>query len=556
MGDKRLTAFGKLIRGYAKTCLEKKALPQSITLITTAVLTLLLSLAQLAPIQQAALNSESVEHLEGDLIVDGGVTQTIEGKQLYIKGNLIVKDGSTLIVKNSTIVLELRFFGEYWAEVRDGSQLIVENSTLERTDGHNTLFVVNPGCRVVLRNVFSGWDIAPNGGEILLENYDASSARNGIFFSSGQIVAKNSKFNIISVVVASEERKCVELEGLSPGYVDHLVITRGSDKRLELISSEVDKWVVDVGFPNKPSHADVVVKDSKLWGLWIWFNPESEVVIKDIQPGTFTHWRMSEAWKVEGMGYDIELINTSVDMFKLQIVGKAVVERVSGVQVAPRGSSYVYVKDSVIEVNLILRGNEHVVLENTEVRASMIELIQDRSSIQYVIGRGGTHYLEFRNAVVKVPFEIGCDYAFITGDVTIEPGVGVIWACGVVDREFSVEVCDVFGNPIGGAYVEVLDSGGNVVWSGWTDEGGRAKFTIRFTEKNYEDTWVLRVEAGGESSSTGFGFLSSTPIRARVLLPLPLIVFIAHWKWYAVAIALTALAGVGILVWRRLRKRE
>jgi len=300
--------------------------------------------------------------------------------------------------------------------------------------------------------------------------------------------------------------------------IEHLVIEK-NDKNdyLELINTTVNRWVADAGDPVNPSFVDLVVRNSKLWGLWIWFCPGTDVELSNIEPGIYPNWRMSDVWGLDGVGYDIELLDTTVEMFKLQILGNARIENVSGVQVATRGSSFAHVKNSIIQFNLILRGDEQVILEDTEVRDGLVQLIEDRSDLQYSIGRGGTHYLEFRRAVINAPFEIASDYTEIKGEVTILAGLqDVNWVFGIIDREFPIIVVDSDGHPIGDVQVEMVSPEGDVAWTGLTDDKGEIYPLIRFRKENYDKEWELKATADDLYASQRMGFLTNTPIMVSL----------------------------------------
>jgi hypothetical protein len=385
--------------------------------------------------------------------------------------------------------------------------------------------MVRPGSEAIIKNTVCGWDIT-EGGKIILENYDASSAANGIFFYRGKIIAVNSRFNIISIPVRGSQKYTSELSNLNPGLIQRLLIEKNDgDDYLQLTNTIVNRWVVDAGDPVDPSFVDLVVKNSKLWGLWIWFCPGTDVGLSNIKPGIYPYWRMSDAWSLNGVDYDIELVNTTIEMFKLQTLGNARIENVSGVQVATRGSSFAYVKNSIIEASLILRGNEHVILENSEVQRGSVQLIEDRSDLQYVIGRGGVHYLEFRKAVIETPLEIASEYTRIKGEVTIHTRYAEVnWVFGIVEREFPVVILDSEGCPMENAQVEVISPEGNVICRKFTDQQGKALFNITFTKENYNKKWILNITADGMSISERVGFLTSTPILLTYFKPAEFIV--------------------------------
>jgi hypothetical protein len=459
----------------------------------------------------SASASENEIHHQGGLIIEGGITHVIENTTIYVDGNIFVKDKSTLIIRNSTVILELNFFGEHWVEVSDQSKLLVDNSTLERTNQHVTIFLIRPGCEATINNTRCGWDLN-QGGKVVLKNYDASAASNGIIFNEGQIEALDSNFNIIAVPVRGREKDTVELDGLNPGHIDNVMIQKeGGKDYLKLTNSIVERWVVDVGEAQYPSLVDVVIRNSRLSGLWIWFFPGSDAEIRDVTVGIYPFWKMSDAWSLDNVGYDVTLENTYVEWFKLQIVGNARIENASGIQVATRGSSLVHVKDSIIQWDLILRGNEHVILEDTEIQGTTFQMLEDRSDLQYTIGKGGTHHLEFRQATVKVPIHIAAEYTKMEGEVTFLTSLQKVnWAFGKVEREYPVVVLDHGNNPLPGMPMQLLDFYNDSVWYGTTDGNGKLFPMITFDENNYTQEWTLVSLDGGFSKT--LDLLTSTPV--------------------------------------------
>ena len=69
---------------------------------------------------------ENVTTHEGDLIINGTQMYVIENATFFIDGNIIVRDYSTLVIRNSKVILQLEFFGEHWVEMRDYSRLLVD----------------------------------------------------------------------------------------------------------------------------------------------------------------------------------------------------------------------------------------------------------------------------------------------------------------------------------------------------------------------------------------------------------------------------------------------
>lgn len=451
------------------------------------------------------------ENVTGDLVIEGTQTYVVENTTVYIDGNIFVRDNATLTIRNSMVILQQRFFAEHWIWILDHSKLLVDNATLGRSAPHNTLLVIDAEAEANIRNSVSEWGIQAVG-KVTLENYDASNATNGIFFIAGNITVNNSRINIVEIHhIYSSEKGTFEADGLHPGLTEHLIIER-EGSFLEVTNTTVKEWVLDVGEPRYPNFLNVIVTNSEL-DLWIWFCNGTNVEISNVTRAFHAHWRMSDAWRLEGVTYDIEVVNSTIDSFKLQIIGNALIENASRVQVAPRGSSFVYVKNSVIDYGgLILRGNEHVILEDSE--AVRVQLLEDASE---AVGRGGIHHLEFRRGIISDSLDIASNYTKIEGNVTIRLSPDrVNWVFGIVDRDFPIVVSTQSGEPLSNTTLALFDSQHRIVWSGTTSEGGIALLNLTFAEGNWTDTLRLEGFEGNYSAAMNVSFLSNTPIVLKM----------------------------------------
>ena len=448
---------------------------------------------------------KEIMYHNGNLIVEGGETYVIENVTFFIDGNIFVEEDSTLLIQNSEIILESRFFTHYNAYLRGNAKFIAENSTLESRGHHTVMFKVGDGT-LMLSNTEYEWQIHASGGIIVITS--CKSTRAPIFFQGGEITISDSEVYVIGIPVNSEEESVFELDNLHPGFNKHLIIKRShGNKILELTNTFVSGWVVDVGSGTRLTYENLVVKNSVLSGLWFWFHTDSYVEISDLELGYFSHWKMREEWKLEGVTYNVELINTTVtDLYKLQIYGQALIENVSGAQVAPRGSAFVYVKNSTIDPNLVLRGNEYVILEDTEVGG--VELEEDRSIRP---ARGGIHLLELRGAQIT-GMEIASNYTLIKGEGIFNARFEDInWAFGIVEREFPV-IVEFEGNPYPNASLNLVDSSGSLIWNGKTDANGTALFNLTFTVENYAERHRLLATLKDRTISRKVNFLSDTPV--------------------------------------------
>ena len=454
-------------------------------------------------------DKKDIVHHSGDLIVECGETYLIENVKLSIEGNIFVKNNATLKIENSDLILESIFFTQYNVELSDNAKFIAENSTLGSWDMKKVMFIVKEA-NVQLINTIYEWQIHADGGNIFLKSCKSTS--NPIFFKGGKIYINNSDIYVITIPINNNKKSSSEFNNLHPGFNKHIIIERNDGKKhLELTNTSISGWILDVGDAQGPTYEDLVVKNSILDGIWFWFHANSSVEINGLELGYFSYWRMQEEWNLKNVDYDVKLVNTTInDLYKLQILGNALIENVSGTQVAPRGSSFIYVKNSRIEPNLVLRGNEYVIIEDTEIFA--IDLEEDTSILENIIRKGGNHYLELRNTKIFGSIEIASNFTIIRGDFMITSSIEDInWAFGIVEREFPVFI-ECNGNPCQNASLYLIDPNGKLIWGGITDKNGCALFNVTFTKENYAEKFSLDVEWYNRSISKNIYFLKNTPL--------------------------------------------
>ena len=149
---------------------------------------------------------------------------------------------------------------------------------------------------------------------------------------------------------------------------------------------------------------------------------------------------------------------------------------------------------------------------------SVVRLV--RSHMVEFIPRDFFGVMEFQDArwteageiIGGTPYYSAANRFVMRGTLTIE-GVreNLQWKEAQVTREFPVQVLDTTGSPMAGALVKV---GGQ---THRTDSGGRATFSIVFTEANYDQPLRLEVWVEGELAAVRqVDFFTSTPIRIRL----------------------------------------
>jgi len=460
----------------------------------------------------------SYEHgivLQGDEIV------IIENQTLHLQGDIIVKDEATLIIRNSRIIWELTHFVSYIGHVTDNGKLIVENSALEVGIPINANLHVNGGknASMIIKNSRCTWDILVSRGSLRVISSSIVGA-NGIFFfgqSSSHVTIRDSQVRWMVIKIAGE-REEIRINGMKPGKIEHLSLKTLEGAKLDIANSSVSGWVVDIDFyddPNKYNEKHVILENSELASLWLWFRPGSYVKISNWGAGHYRYWNLKDSSILNNIKYDLTLINTTIIEFvKLQVLGRAEFDNMKYIQVSSWGNADVFVNNSIISAGILLRGsNDSVKIWNSKVISG--DLIMMNAS--HLAGFGGDfHHLEFKNTQIYNlnEIEMATNYSVIKGDVKLESNFERVlrWPYGRVLREFTIIVRDENGKPIPRARVYLLDPEGKLISSKLTDNDGQVKFSIIFNSENYNQIWTLEIVKIPLSVTEEVRFLSSTPI--------------------------------------------
>lgn len=457
---------------------------------------------------------------EKGIILNGDKTVIIENQTLHLKGDIIIKDNSKLIVRNSTIIWEITHFVSYVARIYDNGKLIVENSILERGIPINAnLWMEGDNPTVILRNSRCTWDILAGKGRLVIESSSVVGA-NGVFFfgqSDPQVDIQNSQIRWMVVKIAGKEEE-VRINGMRPGHVKELTILTREGAKLRINNSSIGGWVIDMDFyydPSRYNEKHLILKNSILASLWLWFRPGSYIKIEDWGAGHYEYWNLRKNAILKGIKYDLTLINTTiVEFIKLQVLGKAEFNNLSSIQIATWGNSNVFVNNSIITGGLLLRGiNESVRVYNSRIFGC--DFIMMNASHLAEFG-GDVHHVEFKNTSIQRlnVIEIATNYSEVRGEVSLHRYLEDIlrWSYGKVAREFPIIILDENGNPLSNAIVSLISPEGRLIANKLTDNDGRVNFTIMFDRNNYNKEWIIQAAKAPLIAIRKIKFLSSTPI--------------------------------------------
>ncbi len=119
----------------------------------------------------------------------------------------------------------------------------------------------------------------------------------------------------------------------------------------------------------------------------------------------------------------------------------------------------------------------------------------------------------FDKSTIQVLTALVPSNSTIEGNITFSPDAYVsCWFDTIIRRIYPVLLVDGNGNPISNASLYLYDKDGNPVWTGMTDNEGRASFEIEFNDDNYTGLWELTIEYEDKVIRRQVKLLSSTPI--------------------------------------------
>lgn len=469
-------------------------------------------------------NHFTVKHFEEvyrerDLVLEGNECLTIENKKYIMDGEIKLKDNAKLIITNSHFIMNISYFNEYRVWLYDNSKLVVKNSTLARKiNSKVNIDFMSRNATLDMENSTSYWCINPKkGGNI---DINSSEINKSIFFnfnSQPQVNLKNSSVRILMIdPLTRDSDDTIRFEGLESGKKQNLNIKLKNGALLKLNNSEVRSWVIDL-WDKSWLDKHVVLKNSEIAGLWFWIGKGKDVTISDFSAGYYDYWNFQEEAEAGEVNYDLTLLNSSIlggqtANIKLNTIGHALYENLKDVQIGTWGHGKIIIKDSEIDTNVNLRGeNDYIRIENSTIRNSQLLFLDARN---YAVPGGDEHYIEFNNVIIypSSSIVIATTYSNIKGEVNIATNrLEFNW--GIVDREYPVLAKHENGDPVKNLDLTLIDPNGEKAWKGTTNEKGKAKFKIRFNENNYHKKWKLKTtHPSGIEMCQKISFLSDTPI--------------------------------------------
>ena len=440
----------------------------------------------------------------GDLIVEGDKTFVIEDTTFFIKGNIIVKENGSLIIRNSHVIVEDTYKNEFWVWVRNRARLNIENSVLEATYTPLELMCIpSDDAELTVKNSSLHWRIGADGGKVTIESSTVVDVWLGGWSPLFINVTNSTIYNTMQLRFLDEQED-VELIGLESDQKIASLYFRLGRNVLRLENTEVSKWIVGLTEFYRKS---LTIRDSHMREINLCF--DEPINISGIKPGYFENWNVHQ--NVQGpTPWSLTLVNTRVDAWKLVTLNDAYIENVKTI-LTPFRDKTVIVRNSEI-LSLDARGSKY--LRFTNCRVNHIRLTHMPVLEEYV--GHGNFFIEFENSTLG-PTEIAVQYAFIKGTVRFQlltpfPLEKVNFRKGVLVREYPITVFNEFGEPTPNASINLRDFEGRLVGSTTTDREGKATLNVTFTKENYFKKWTLEVIARSLTFTKEIDLVTDTPI--------------------------------------------
>jgi hypothetical protein len=414
---------------------------------------------------------------KGNIILEGRDFLRLENGTFEQFGNVYLKDGSNLILRNATLYISRykRLLNHWGIYLEDKASLEIKDSIL--LPGKETLVVIHARdrTRVDMKNSPTKIHLftMSENAEALVEDSEIVGNIGGLVGAHGKARVKvsNSKIGAINLWIPSGAT--FETSGLRTGFFKEWDLQKdtkvsGIDYNIILTNTELVKDTIGPGPFERgwpvfiDSGANVTIKDSELRKVVIELHDEK---------AEFTNFALNKS---------TNFIYRNIHLENVTVKGQW--------GIFMHGSSEVIVRDSDAFWTFIY-GDSTLTLINTHMNE-----FDPRNFYGQVI---------FENSRWDTAAEIIQNNDFtIKGSLKIGEIGGFSWEDSKVTR-----VYDVIGKP---NTELILEKEGKTVWQGKTDEDGKVSFSIKFNDAIFLDSWKLRDNLG---THVKIRFFSNTPIK-------------------------------------------
>lgn len=470
-----------------------------------------------------------------DLVIEAGERKVIEGKEVKLKGDLILEPNSKFILRNSTLFVLQEYKSQYSIEVGRGALFKAVGSTIEtykestrqyetdlfRTDLNLSSFAKDSN--IVIKDSNISARLHPHQpSKCVIE--DSKVAYLYWVPRSDARVSNSTLGSFVFGFKSYTKPEKLTFKGFYPNEGVNYQTTTADGGSLSLENTLVKRgWNFNMEFTPK----EITIKDSHLQLIWIKFPPtEKEIEIR-LERGKIDRFSLQKHVKGLDLPYNVTLINTEIESFKPEMFGtKAVFEDVYAMIHSYEGST-LCIRDSTVHTPFIY-GAKEIKFINTTLEHNLRFIYKPEFSgpggyslpgWEEIVGAGGMGKVVFHNSKIDVEeISVACVWYTIEGEVRITSPTSidkVFWTRGTIRRTYLVEVRGQNGEPCAGVPVVLSDGKGNKISKKRTNNEGNVAFNINFHKQNYERNWKLEISTQDSGESKSVGFLTSTPILFR-----------------------------------------
>jgi len=508
-------------------------------LLRLALLAVLL-FASLTHLDQGSC-AEKLRH-EGDLILEGDETLVISDCALEVTGGIYVRGNATLSLEN----VDVRFVDtdeELWH--------------LFKAEGNSTIILSKVRCRVEIQ-LYEAATMVTTDSTLYRSWYCTIHGYNhtagGVYADEdSQLRADNCRIGSVT----TRRNAKVEITGSTVARA----WPNGSE--MTLIDSTVDtQWETIEGFNGSLSLTEESLKDmdpgSVLPGskttfrnvhvkeLWLSLI-DSDIIVADSQLGylfVYNDTRLTlknsgiTGLYVYGEGVYVSVERSAVEQVRSTGIGSNFKLKISRSRIGDIGLEYCIVSLEVTESTI-----ESLNVDNFWAQASGIN-ISDSVIGTFKPGFGEKTPIHYRFNNVTIRDSMGFKYgayggsggAVITGDIRFGPGFQLnqttVTGYALITRLYDVKITEEYA-PKDGVKLTLL-RGNQTLWTGETDEEGKATFPVRYARifivippttprtptviqvNNVTETLRLRVGEDRSSVELEVGLTTDTPITVNL----------------------------------------
>lgn len=458
----------------------------------------------------------SEESRSGEVLIRKGEILEIKNKTLKIDGDLVLEDGSSLIMENGKLVITERYKSEHRIRAQ-GAKVIIKNSQIKSSQ--NVLAekqgrLTGPELNV---NMSDNTDIEVTNSQI----YGRLSFERGtlakVVDSTVSFIYWGYDTNLETTdsVLGSFVFDCkggktedLNFSRLKKNKPTNLSFTSRDGGGFKLSKTNVKElWSFNLEWG---CQKDITIEDSEIENLWIKFPPtDKRITIANLPRGLIKEYNLKSAVSGITLPYNLKLKNTQLELFKPEMWSTKALIKNSYAMVHPYDQSDLIIKDATLD-NFFNYGSKRIEFYNVRFVNTMQLLYKPEFENglkvgDKIVGPGGNFHFIFNNSVIEVPeIVIAMKKGKIEGELKIvspRSVKDVHWIKGEIERIYSV-----LGNP--NTPLELIEDG-KTGWTGTTDAGGKATFSIIFNQENYNHKFALK----NGKITREMSFLANTPIN-------------------------------------------